>query len=211
VAGHCVRAGPAAAELRTRIARARDPWLPPVDRLRHATTLAAPRAPVRRPPGHLDLAVIRAARLPDQIWPDWAIRLTDDNAARHDRFRSSALIALLLPHSDLPLNQITALVSGQLKRHVAGYQMGKLTGPAAVRILTELAFALDARDIPVNYQRRRDLATSTTLIDDTTWIRIARDAGMRASRAGHARRYLYELLTGCPAPDNRPCKRTGAR
>src|ERR1017187_8498234 len=75
--------------------------------------------------------------------------------------------------------------------------MGKLTGPAAVPIPTQPPFALDARDIPLNYQRRRDLATSTTLIDDTTWIRIARDAGMRASRAGHARRYLYELLTGC--------------
>jgi hypothetical protein len=179
--------------LRTRIARARDPWLAPASRLRYATTLAA-----TRPPGHLDLAVIRAARLPDQIWPDWAIRLTDGNAAYHDRFRSSALVALLLPHSDMPLSQITALVSGQLKRHIAGYHMGKLTaGPAALRILTELAFALDAHDIPVNYHRRRELAASITLIDDATWTTITRDAGMRASRPGQARRYLYELLTGC--------------
>ena len=184
--------------LRTRIARARDPWLGPIGRLRHATTLAAPRTPAARLPGSPDLAVIRAARLPDQIWPDWAIRLTDDNGARHDRFRSSALVALLLPHSDLPLRQITALVSAQLKRHIANYHMGKLTeGPAALRILTELAFAVDAHDIPINYQRRRDLAASTTLIDDPTWTAMARDAGMRASRPGHARRYLYELLTGC--------------
>jgi TniQ/Bacterial regulatory helix-turn-helix protein, lysR family len=198
--------------LRTRIARARDPWLAPASRLRYATTLAVTRPPATRPAGHLDLAVIRAARLPDQIWPDWAIRLTDDNAAHHDRFRSSALVALLLPHSDMPLNQITALVSGQLKRHIAGYHMGKLTaGPAALRILTELAFALDAHDIPVNYHRRRELAASITLIDDATWTTITRDAGMRASRPGQARRYLYELLTGCSlrtAPP--PCQLTSA-
>jgi molybdenum-dependent DNA-binding transcriptional regulator ModE len=184
--------------LRTRIARARDPWLAPASRLRHATTLAVPRTPATRPPGSPDLAVTRAARLPDQIWPDWAIRLTDDNGARHDRFRSSALVALLLPHSDMPLRQITALVSGQLKRHIANYHMGKLTeGHAALRILTELAFALDAHEIPISYQRRRDLAASTTLIDDATWTAMARGAGMRASRPRHARRYLYELLTGC--------------
>jgi hypothetical protein len=184
--------------LRTRIARARDPWLGPVGRLRYATTLAAPRTPAAREPGSPDLAVIRAARLPDQIWADWAIRLTNDNGARHDRFRSSALVALLIPHSDMPLSQITALAGGQLKRHIANYHMGKLTeGTAALRILTEIALALDARDIPIDYQRRRDLAASTTLIDRATWATLARDAGLHPGRVGHARRYLYELLTGC--------------
>ena len=183
--------------LRTRIARIRDPWLRPPERLRYATTLPVPRPPVPRPPGHPDLAGVRAARLPDQLWPDWAIRLTDDGTARHDKFLSAALIALLLPHSDTPLHQITTMVSGRLRRHVTGYHMGKLTeGPDALRILTELAFALDAHDIPIDYQRRRDLAASTTLIDDATWTRMIRAAGMRLTRGGHARRYLYELLTG---------------
>lgn len=182
--------------LRARVARARDPWLCPADRLRHATTLAAPHAPEPGPPSRPDPAVTRAERLPDQIWPDWAVRLTEDDAAPDARFRSSALIALLLPHSNMPLNQITALVSGQLKRHVAGYQLAKLTHPAALRILTELALALDTSDIPIDYHRRRDLAASTTLIDRPAWNTIARDAGMRISHPGHARRYLYELLTG---------------
>lgn len=182
--------------LRTWVARARDPWLSPADRLRHATILATPRMPAPNQPGSPDPAVTRAARLPDQIWPDWAVRLTDAGAAPDARFRSSALIALLLPHSAMPLNQITTLVSGQLKRHVAGYQLAKLSDPA-LRILTELAFALDTHDIPIDYQRRRDLAASTTLIDNPAWNTIARDAGMRVSHPGHARRYLYELLTGC--------------
>lgn len=42
--------------LQARIAHPRDPWLHPVDRLRYATTLPAPRAPAPRPPGHPDPA-----------------------------------------------------------------------------------------------------------------------------------------------------------
>ncbi len=43
----------------------------------------------------------------------------------------------------MPLNQITELVSGRLRRHVDGYQLAKLTEPAALQIRTELAPALD--------------------------------------------------------------------
>ena len=188
---------PASPALAARIARARDPWLRPADRLRHATTLPVPRTPAPRPPGAPDLAAARAARLPDQLWPDWAVRLTGDPASSsHDKFLPAALIALLLPHSGMPLNQVTAMVSGQLRRHVTGYHMSKLT-PGALRILTELAFAIDDHGIPIDYQCRRDLATGTTLIDDAAWARMTREAGMRLAPAASARRYLYELLTGC--------------
>jgi len=188
---------PASPALGSRIARARDPWLRPADRLRHATTLPVPRMPVPRPPGTPDLAAARAARLPDQLWPDWAVRLTDDPASSsHDKFLPAALIALLLPRSGTPLNQVTAMVSGQLRRHIIGYHMSKLTG-SALRILTELALAIDDRGIPIDYRRRRDLAASATLIDDAAWARMTREAGMRLAPAASARRYLYELLTGC--------------
>ena len=200
--------------LRTRIARARDQWLPPADRLRHATTLPAARIPGHRPPGHPDIAVTRAARLPGQIWADWAIRLTSDPAIRHDNFRPAALIALLLPHSAMPLRELTALAGGQHRRQFAGYQIKKLGAgrPAALRVLTELALAIDSGDIPIDYQRRRDLAARQPLIGDATWATIARDAGMTTRNAAHARRYLYELLTGCPlgtAPA--PCRLAGGK
>ena len=190
------RASPA---LRARVAHARDACLPTIDRLRHATTLPEPRVPAPRPHGAPDLAAARAARLPDQLWPDWALRLTSDTSVRHERFRHLALIGLLLPHSDVQLRHITALASSQLKRHAAWHQLGKLTGPA-LRILTELALAIDAHDIPIDYRRRRELAAGSTLIDDGGWAAIARATGTRAgrgSRPGHARRYLYELITGC--------------
>jgi hypothetical protein len=189
------RASPA---LRARVAHARDAHIPSIDRLRHATTLPGPRVPEPRPPGAPDPAAARAARLPDQLWPDWALRLTSDTSVRHERFRPFALAALLLPHSDMPLRRITALVSSQLKREAAWHQLGKLTSPA-LRILTELALAIDAHDIPIDYQRRHALAAGSTLIDDGTWAAIARATGTRTgrgSRTGHARRYLYELVTG---------------
>jgi hypothetical protein len=98
----------------------------------------------------------------------------------------------------MPLNQVTTLAGGQLRRHVTGYHLGKLTaGPETLRVLTELAFAIDAHDIPVSYRRRRDLAVSTTLIDEATWTAMIREAGTRMAPTGNARRYLYELLTGC--------------
>ena len=188
---------PANPALAARITRARDPWLRAADRLRHATTLPVPRTPAPCPPGTPDLAAARAARLPDQLWPDWAVRLTDDPASSsHDKFLPAALIALLLPHSGMPLNQITKMVGGQLRRHVTGYHMSKLT-TEALRILTEFAFAIDDHGIPIDYRRRRDLAAATTLIDDDAWARMTREAGMRLASVASARRYLYELLTGC--------------
>jgi hypothetical protein len=96
----------------------------------------------------------------------------------------------------MPLNQVTAMVSGQLRRHITGYHMSKLTG-SALRILTELALAIDDRGIPIDYRRRRDLAADAILIDDAAWARMTREAGMRLAPAANGRRYLYELLTGC--------------
>ena len=188
---------PASLALGSRIARARDPWLRPADRLRHATTLRVPRLPAPRPPGAPDRAAARAARLPDQLWPDWAVRLAGDStSSSHDKFLPAALIALLLPHSTMPLNQVTAVVSSQLRQHITGYHLSRLT-TEALRILTELAFAIDDRHIPVDYRRRRDRAAAATLIGDATWAKMTRQAGMRLPPVASARRYLYEMLTGC--------------
>lgn len=49
----------------------------------------------------------------------------------------------------------------------------------------------------ITWSRPAALAAGTTLIDDTTWATMIRQAGMRLVPAGIGRRYLYELLTGC--------------
>ena len=113
------------------------------------------------------------------------------------------LVALLLPGSDLSLTDITALLAHRPDPDQAGHQLRRLSATgdatAALRILTELAFALDRADIPIDYPRRRQLAVSTTLIDAATWKTYCRQAGLRPGgprRLDQARRYLYELLTG---------------
>jgi hypothetical protein len=64
-------------------------------------------------------------------------------------------------------------------------------------VAVSLAVRLGLWRIPIDYRRRRDLAASATLIDDAAWARMTREAGMRLAPAASARRYLYELLTGC--------------
>lgn len=70
------------------------------------------------------------------------------------------------------------------------------TGTTALRILTELAFAVDDHDIPIDYARRRRLVTGAELIDDDTWNSITGTRIGRGQLTVNARRYLYELLTG---------------
>ncbi|MEU4360355.1 TniQ family protein [Promicromonospora sp. NPDC023987] len=188
--------------LRTRIAYGRSGSLTAIDRLRHATALPTTLRLPHRAPGRVDPAVERAARLPDQIWPTWAIRLGPDTAAlQATTFRTSALVALLLPHSNLPLKkQIIGLVNPEIKANTVAHHMVRLlsmpAGETALRILTELAFAIDDHDIPIDYPRRRRLVTSTELINDGTWKDIARPRSGRGRHTVNARRYLYELLTG---------------
>ena len=203
---------PASPGLRTRIARARATTMTPAVQLRHATTLARPRQLPPRARAGTDPAISRAARLPDQIWPAWAIRLTDTGQVTATAFASSALIALLLPHSTLNLETGIIPLTGTptspdtIRNHLAMLARGP-RGQAPLRILTELAFAIDDHQIPIDYARRRQLAATTELISDHAWKTIT--SSHPGQRAGHARRYLYELITGsnpstAPAPYRPP-------
>lgn len=173
--------------------------LPPGARLEHATSLR----PRRRGTTGADPAVERAGRLPDQLWPAWAIRLVDDDTFDPATFRSSMLAALLLPHSERTLGEIAGLVGDRVQRATVAFHLRKLlrvTGSAvALQILTELAFAVDTYDLPIDYARRRRLVTGAELIDRHTWARFAKKADARIGgprRVRFARCYLYELLTG---------------
>lgn len=180
--------------------------LSPQARLEHATTVHA------RQTNDTDPAVQRAERLPDQLWPAWAIRLVDDDAFGPATFRSSMLAALLLPHSDRTLSEVAALVGDRVQPATVTFHLRKLlhvTQTAVpLQILTELAFAIDTHDLPIDYARRRRIVAGTELIDRRTWTGLARKADARSGgprRVGFARSYLYEQLTGgnlhlAPAP-----------
>jgi len=191
--------------LRTRIAYGRSGSMTAIDRLRHATTLPTPKLlPHRgtdRAIARVDPAIERATRLPDQIWANWAVRLGQGTTRQATTFGPAALVALLLPHSDLQLKpQIIALINPAIDATTVAHHMVRLlnlpTGTTALRILTELAFTIDDHAIPIDYPRRRRLVTGTELIDDETWSRIARPQSGRGQLTVNARRYLYELLTG---------------
>jgi hypothetical protein len=186
--------------LQTRIARARDQAISPADRLRYATTLPHPKPAAR---SRRDPAIARAAKLPDQIWSAWALRLVDDDGVNNPVFRASMSVALLRPHSGLTLKQLAAILPTRLDATCVGHQLRRLNetlnGSRAVRVLTELALALDEHPVPIDYPRRRALAATSELIDQASWQRYCRDAGLRPGytrRLAYARRYLYELLTG---------------
>ena len=182
--------------------------LSPRARLEHATTLH----PRRRGTTGADPAVERAGRLPDQLWPAWTIRLVDDDTFDPATSRSSMLAALLLPHSERTLGEIAGLVGDRVQRATVAFHLRKLlwvTGSAvALQILTELAFAVDAHDLPIDYARRRRLVAGAELIERHIWARFAQQADTSSGgprRVRFARCYLYELLTGCnlhlaPAP-----------
>ena len=176
--------------------------MPPPSRrgrgLEHATTLHARRAT------DTDPAIERAGRLPDQLWPAWAIRLVDDDAFEPTTFRPSMLAALLVPHSGLTSREIAALVSDRVQSTTVAHHLRKLvshTGDStALQVLTELAFAIDSHDLPIDYARRRRLAAASELIDRRTWTDLSRKAETRSGglrRVRFAGCYLYELLTGC--------------
>ena len=119
---------PASPALAARVARARDPWLRPADRLRHATTLPVPARQHRARPAPLTWPPPARPGCPTSYGRTGRSASPSDPASSsHDKFLPAALIALLLPHSGMPLNQVTAMVSGQLRRHVTGYHMSKLT------------------------------------------------------------------------------------
>lgn len=171
----------------------------PRARLEHVTTVRRRRSVIEPDP-----ALGRAKRLPDQLWAAWAIRLVDDDAFEASTFRSSMLAALLVVHSSWTLKDIAVLVGERVQPAGVAFHLRKLVqvtqSAVPLQMLTELAFAIDTHELPIDYARRRQMAAGTKLIDARTWTRLARAADARSGgprRVRFARRYLYEVLTGC--------------
>lgn len=198
----------------TRITHRRDTSMTPLQRIRYASTLPQPTPPIHLPEDP-DPAIRRAARLPDQLWSAWVVRLLADDTLDPTLLRQAVAVALLLPHSALTVGAATALLTNQMTRFVVAHQIRVLAqtsaGADALRVITQLALAIDEHHTPIDYQRRRRLAATTELLDTATWQRLAREHQPRGNRRrlGFARRYLYELLTAgslaiAPAPFHLP-------
>jgi hypothetical protein len=174
----------------------RDQRLGPIDRLRYRSMTPA----ARRPEG-ADLST-RMRALPLAIWPDWPIRLRPPTIAP-DSFRIAAAIALCVPDSTDPIRTIRGRWPGARNRQRMVMFGRRITndphGTAILAALCALADVLDREPTPIDYERRRTLATENELLDSRAWKVMCRAGGTPAGsdrKLTHARLWLWETLTG---------------
>ncbi|MET7702720.1 TniQ family protein [Streptomyces sp. NPDC005485] len=175
-------------------------------RLRYASATPQPRWPT------LNTEAIhrRAAMIPAMLWPSWTMRLLPlargGNRYRTTAFRRGCSSFLLLPGGPPTLNFERAgpLLGNyyidrdrdSIERRTYG---GQDLAPLA-STLAQLAYALDEHGSPIDYNRRRELFTNTSVtLDLDAYRRFCTQQGSWTGtehRIHILRWYLLMLLTG---------------
>lgn len=188
----------------------RDRRLSATQRLRYRSMTGSGRRPEGTDPA------LRLRTVPFAIWPDWSIRLRPATM-RPDTFRIAAAIALCLPGATASVRSIRGRWPGRANEQRM-VKFGRLImsdphGTAILAALCVLADRLDRDGSPIDYQRRRELASQIELLDHNSWTIMSRAGGTPAGdepKLGHARLWLWETLTGslprqAPAELRRDC------
>jgi hypothetical protein len=209
--------GPSTRVLQAIVLRALDTTLRPSDRLRYRT--ATPRPEYPQSDSTADGIDARAAKLPQQLWPAWALRLMPASGHHFLTFRRVTSTALLLPGCRRHLSALLALLGQPFPWQTFDHVMRKLgrsgDGDTVLGILSALASRLDDAQVPIDYRRRRRLFGSTELLAESLWKASCARAGVVATEGKRrlAERYLLELLTGSPDSPHPPLgpltKKTG--
>lgn len=189
------------------VLRALDTHLRPTDRLRYRTATLRPRHP--QSDSTADGIDTRVVKLPQRLWPAWALRLMPPSRLSFLTFRRVAIACLLLPGSRRGLAELLGDVGNpfpQAFQHVMRVVADSGDGDRIIRTLSALASHLDEAQVPIDYQRRRHLFGSTTLLPDSQWKAFCVRTGEVATEGKRlvAERYLFELLTGSPESPNTP-------
>jgi hypothetical protein len=186
-----------------RFLRALDPDLGMVDRIRYRSMTCRARTPTS---GGDPPAVARVRHIPQQLWPDWTIRLLPTSGFHTDRFRATMAALLLLPgHPSRNLRQITAHLHSYLRRRIST-TLKALHDHGHQQVLVavcRLADYLDHYGSPIDYHRRR-AAVSPATISQADWQELCYQAGGHPGedrRFLDAQRYLYQLLSGADLND----------
>ncbi|MDQ6614736.1 MAG: LysR family transcriptional regulator [Actinomycetota bacterium] len=195
----------ASTALASRVITIRDRYLRPTDRIRWRSTTTGTRPTIAGDdPRH--------RHVPTALWADWVVRLQPPDHTP-DLFSQVAAAALLLPGATRPLASILANWTpdtGLARSSFTILQKLAATdhGPVIFRALTQLGDRLLAYGAPIDYQRRRQLAATATLIDAAQWDRICAQAGAKtggARKLRWARLWIWETITAGPleqSPDN---------
>lgn len=200
----------ASTTLAGRVLTTRDSHLRPTDRLRWRTRTTGARPTIGGDDSRLDC-------VPTALWPDWVVRLQPPGDHNPITFSKVAAAALLLPGATRSFAAVLSnwTFDASLSRASATV-LGKLAatehGDTVLGALTQLTDGLLAHGSPIDYQRRRRLAATATLIDPASWDRICAQAGVRTGggrKLRCARLWIWETVTGGlleHAPDGvRPC------
>jgi hypothetical protein len=178
------------------------PMLNPSDQLRYRIDTPLPTHPA--PETTRTTALAR--RLPSMLWPAWSLPLSIPGC--HQRHLRPALsISLLLVNSRLNLDEGADLIDSPIDGHAVSRVLQLLEKhdhwPNIRAGLTRMADYLADHNVPIDYQRRRQL-DYRMLLPDEVWAQICRDTatpGPRSIRARIARCFLFERLSGLPAED----------
>jgi TniQ len=148
----------------------------------------------------------RARQVPALFWPAWTARLlpplTGTTPQERRRFLPAAFLAVTAGTSMASATQVLGgVIASPSATRILQRAERDPRWPASVTALARLAGWLDQNGAPVDYQRRRGLDYGN-LLPDSDWARICRRTGTVAGerdRAGTARRWLFERISGTPA------------
>jgi TniQ len=173
---------------------AMEPELGVPDQLRCRLGEALPR----RPTNDMATAGLMATRIPTMLWPQWSLRLTESRSFQ--RFLRPALsVGLLLVGNDIKVQDALDLLDCPTSEPGVLAALRQLTDspdwPDIRQALYRLADYLRVQEVPIDYQRRRQL-NFDGLLPQAAWERICRRTRTRPEGCATARQYLLERLSG---------------
>ncbi|MFG2586485.1 hypothetical protein [Streptomyces malaysiensis] len=162
--------------------QAMDPRLNNVERLRYRSCTSRPRPPVTNDPAITN----RTRHIPQLLWRGWAARLLPPEGIRSvDKFRASLAVALLLPGwSQRRYEPLIAMLhhTRQFDVHYMIAELADQGHDSVFTALCEIAEYLDARPVPIDYERRRELVGSD-LLPAEAWTAICTKTGTHPGTA----------------------------
>ena len=181
------------------------PFLRPGDQLRHRTTSSLPALPAAR-----RTQISRAQKIPASIWPCWAVRLGPPDGAYHRILAPVLSTAVLLVGSRMDFDEAAAwlgrVTDGRTISRILQLLAGDPRWEAIATAVTRLAEYLDDNDVPIDYDRRRQLNYSG-LLPPRQWLDLCRRTDVspgQGRRDKIARCLLFARISGLPieaAPD----------